>query len=54
MSDYKIKNDIADGSAGEADLSEYPEENTVFKSFFDIDFFKKFRIQNGTLIWGNG
>jgi hypothetical protein len=54
ISDYKIKIEFEDGSKGEADLSEYPEENTVFKSFFDINFFKDFTIQDGTLIWGNG
>ena len=54
LSDYKLKIKFEDGSQGEADLSEYPEENTVFKSFFDIDFFKDFRIEYGTLVWGNG
>jgi hypothetical protein len=54
ITDYKIKIEFEDGSRGEADLSEYPEENTVFKSFFDIEFFKKFKIEYGTLVWGNG
>lgn len=39
ISDYKIKIEFEDGSRGEADLSEYPEENTVFNSFFDLVFF---------------
>ena len=54
ITDYKIKIEFEDGSRGEADLSEYPEENTVFNSFFDIDFFKTFRVEYGTLVWGNG
>ena len=54
ISDYKIRIEFEDGTQGEADLSEYPEENTVFKLFFDIDFFKNFNIQYGTLVWGNG
>ena len=54
ISDYKIKIEFEDGSWGEADLSEYPEENTVFKSFYDLNYFKVSKIEFGTLIWGNG
>lgn len=54
LSDYKIKVEFEDGSQGEVDLSDYLEEDTVFKSFLDINFFKNFKIEYGTLIWGNG
>jgi hypothetical protein len=54
ISDYKIKIEFEDGSQGEADLSEYPEENTVFNSFFNIDYFKNFKVEYGTIVWGNG
>jgi hypothetical protein len=54
LSDYKIKVEFEDGSQGEVDLSDYLEEGTVFKSFLDINFFKNFKIEYGTLIWGNG
>lgn len=54
ISDYKIEIEFEDGSQGEANLSNYPEEDTVFKSFFDINFFKDFKIEYGTLVWGNG
>ena len=43
-----------DGSTGIADLSEYPDDDNVFRQFLDIDYFKCFRIEYGTLIWGNG
>ena len=54
LADYKIKIEFEDGSCGEADLSEYPEDNTVFKSFFDIDYFINFKVEYGTIVWGNG
>ncbi len=54
LSEYKIKIEFEDGSQGEVDLSEYPEENTVFNSFFDITFFKNFKVEYGTLVWGTG
>jgi hypothetical protein len=52
--DYKIKLVFEDGSIGIADLSDYPDPDNVFNAFLDINFFKNFHIQYGTLIWGNG
>ncbi|MCK4543678.1 MAG: DUF2442 domain-containing protein [Spirochaetales bacterium] len=52
--DYKIKLVFEDRSIGIADLSDYPDPDNVFKAFLDINFFKNFHIQYGTLIWGNG
>ena len=54
IADYKIKLQFEDGSTGIADLSEYPDSDNVFRQFLDIDYFKGFRIEYGTLIWGNG
>ena len=46
--------DFEDGEVGIADLSDYPDENNVFRQFLDIGYFKDFRIEYGTIIWGNG
>lgn len=54
IADYRIKLQFEDGSTGIADLSEYPDDDNVFRQFLDIDYFKGFRIEYGTLIWGNG
>jgi hypothetical protein len=54
IEEYKIRLRFEDGSTGIADLSEYPNQNNVFRSFLDIDYFKKFRIEYGTLAWGEG
>lgn len=43
-----------DGSAGIADLSDYPNENNVFRAFLDLNYFREFCIGYGTIIWGNG
>ena len=51
---YSIKLRFEDGSTGTADLSDYAEEGTVFRSFLDMDYFKDFTIEYGTLIWGGG
>ena len=54
IDNYKIKMRFEDGSAGIADLSDYPDENNVFRLFLDMNYFKDFRIEHGTIIWGNG
>jgi len=43
-----------DDSAGIADLSDYPNENNVFRAFLDLNYFREFCIDYGTIIWGNG
>ena len=54
VTDYKIKLHFEDGSSGIADLSDYPNEDNVFRKFMDIEYFKGFRVEYGTLIWGIG
>jgi hypothetical protein len=54
MDNYRIRLRFEDGSTGIADLSAYPDENNVFRPFLDMSYFKDFRIEYGTLIWGNG
>jgi hypothetical protein len=51
---YRIQLRFEDGSAGVADLSGYPNQNNVFRAFLDLEYFKRFRVQYGTLIWRNG
>ena len=54
INDYRIRLSFEDGSTGIADLSDYPNGDTVFRAFLDMDFFKDFSIEYGTIIWGNG
>ena len=51
---YMIKLSFEDRSAGTVDLSDYPNEETVFRAFLDMGYFKNFRIEYGALIWGKG
>jgi hypothetical protein len=53
IDNYRIRLTFEDGSSGIADLSEYPNKNNVFRLFFDINYFRNFRIEYGTLIWGD-
>ena len=54
LEDYKIKLVFEDGNTGIADLSDYPDPTNIFNAFLDINFFKSFQIEDGTLVWGNG
>ncbi len=54
VGDYMIKLRFEDRSSGTVDLSNYPNEGTVFRAFLDMGYFKDFRIEYGTLVWGNG
>lgn len=54
IDDYRIKLRFEDGSTGIADLSDYPNENNVFRPFLDMNYFRDFQIEYGTIIWGNG
>jgi hypothetical protein len=54
IDNYRIKLTFEDGSTGIADLSDYPNRNNVFRLFLDINYFRNFRIEYGTVIWGDG
>jgi hypothetical protein len=54
VADYTIKLVFADGSEGAADLSDYPNEDTVFRCFQDLEYFKNFRVEFDTVVWGDG
>jgi len=51
---YKLQLLFEDGSRGSADLSSYADPTNVFKAFLDLSFFKNFKIEYGTLVWGDG
>ena len=54
IDNYRIRLRFEDGSTGIADLSDYPNKTNVFRAFLDMDYFRDFRIEYGTIIWGNG
>ncbi len=54
IEEYKIKLTFEDGSDGIVDLSTYKDKNNVFKSFLDQVYFTDFKVEYGTLVWGNG
>ena len=54
VENYKIKLVFEDGNTGIADLVDYPDPKNIFSAFLDINFFKNFQIEYGTLVWGNG
>jgi len=54
LEEYKLQLHFEDGWGGIADLSSYPDPTNVFKAFLDLVYFKDFKIEYGTLIWGNG
>jgi hypothetical protein len=53
ISDYKIELIFQDGSTGIADLSGYVGKGEVYNNFMDKEYFKNFRVEYGTLTWGN-
>ena len=53
VGDYRIELAFADGSRGTVDLSDYPDEANVFRRFLDVEYFKSFRIEYGSLVWGD-
>jgi hypothetical protein len=54
IDNYRIRLTFEDGSSGTADLSGYPNRNNVFRLFLDMNYFRNFRIEYGTVIWGDG
>jgi hypothetical protein len=54
VKDYQIKLIFQDGKSGIIDLSSYVNEDNVFRKFRDKSFFDAFRVEYGTLAWGNG
>ncbi len=53
--DYKIKLAFEDGKGGVVDFQSYLQKRGVFERFKDIDFFRKFYINQeiGVLCWAD-
>jgi hypothetical protein len=54
LGQYRIRMLFEDNASGIADLSGYISKGKVFKPFADISYFGNFKLENGTLTWGNG
>jgi hypothetical protein len=53
--DYRIEVVFDDGRRGIADLSKYAERGGVFQRLRDLEFFRRFRVNEelGVLAWGD-
>ena len=49
---YRIRFD--DGLEGDVDFSDYLVRGPVFAPFADLEFFRRARIEGGTIAWPNG
>jgi hypothetical protein len=54
LRNHEIRLTFEDGSVGKVDLSKYIEHGTIFDKLTDVEYFKSFQIEYGTLIWGKG
>ena len=53
LTDYRIELVFENGKSGVVDLKEYVNDKDVFKAFNDIEYFKRFKIDYGALVWGD-
>ncbi len=55
LAGYKIEVQFDNGRGGVVDFSRYVERGGVFERFRDIEFFRKFKVNEelGVLAWGN-
>ena len=51
---YRIRLTFRDGSIGVVDLAAYAEQDNVFRALRDREYFHRFRVEYGTLVWGAG
>jgi hypothetical protein len=52
--DYIYNIVFDDGKKADVDFSDYLQKGPVFEQLRDIDFFKKAKIEGGTISWPNG
>ena len=53
-SDYRYRVVFDDGTSAVVDFAEYLDQGPVFVPLRELDFFKKARIEGGTIAWPNG
>ena len=54
VKDYQISLVFNDGSTGVVNLASHANPDNVFKRFLDMNYFKDFSVEFGTLVWGKG
>ncbi len=54
LDEYKVKLKFEDNSIGIVDFSEYSKKGRIFEKFQDMNYFKNFHVNYGTLTWGDG
>ncbi len=54
IDNYRLKLSFNDGNSGFVDLSSYLNQNNVFERFADKEYFLSYRVEFGTLVWGDG
>ena len=52
--EYRLHLTFEDGRSGVVDLADYVSDQTVFAPFSDIGYFRRFEVDSGTLVWGEG
>ncbi|HEX7343546.1 MAG TPA: DUF2442 domain-containing protein [bacterium] len=54
LPDYAVHVSFDDGLEGVVDLSEYLGKGPIFEPLRDPEFFRRARIEGGTIAWPNG
>lgn len=56
LNNYKLEMFFFDNSNGIVDFSTFTERSGLFSALKDLEFFKRFRIDNklSTIVWENG
>ena len=52
--DFVFHVEFDNGVAGDVDFHEYLEKGPIFTPLNEIEFFKKAKIEGGTISWPNG
>jgi hypothetical protein len=52
--EYRIWIEFQSGESGEVDLKGYVGNGEVFEKFKEIEYFKSFKVEYGTIRWGEG
>lgn len=52
--DHVLYLEFEDGLEGAVDLAAYPRRGSIFAPLADVEFFKRFTLEGGTVTWPNG